>query len=129
MGVEEAVVEENQVSGNDLVPADLVHLTLFDQLPPRLDQLKVANSTLQLEHLLELFSQFQLTVGFLGCFRNNFQGLLGGLEVWRRLFLVLDVVVEQKAILGSYIRTSQNSKQIKQSTGSRNQIGRNLIGY
>ena len=25
--------------------------------------------------------------------------------------------------MGSYIRTSQNSKQIKQSTGSRNQVG------
>ena len=30
---------------------------------------------------------------------------------------------QQKAILGNYIRTSQNSKQIKQSTGSRNQMG------
>ena len=108
MGVEEAVIEEDEVSGNDLVPADLVHLTLFQQLPPRLDQLKVANPTLQPEHLLELFSQFQLTVGFLRCFRDNFQRLVGRLKVWRRLVLVLDVVIEQEAVLGKSLYRLQH---------------------
>ena len=32
-------------------------------------------------------------------------------------------VAQQKALLGSYIRTSQNGQQIKKASGSRNQVG------
>ena len=59
MGVEEAVVEENEVAGHDLVPAHLLHLALLEQLPARLNQLKVTNPTLQLQHLVHGLLEIQ----------------------------------------------------------------------
>ena len=46
MSVEEAVVEEDEVSPINLVPADLHHLALLEQLPTCLDQLEVPDPTL-----------------------------------------------------------------------------------
>ena len=54
MGVKQAVAKQDEIPWNDLVPADLHQLALLDQLPAGLDQLIVANSGLQSQHLLEL---------------------------------------------------------------------------
>lgn len=99
MSVEEAVVEEDEVPPINLVPADLHQLAFLEQLPARLDQLKVPDTTLQFQHLVKLFAQLQLAVRFLCCLRDNLQCLVGGVEVHRGLILVLEVIVEQKSIL------------------------------
>ena len=45
--VEQAVWEQRQVAAGHALAADLGQLALLDQLPPRTDQLKVAQTSLQ----------------------------------------------------------------------------------
>jgi len=53
-GVEQAVAEQDKVSGARALPRDLVELALLHQLATRADELPVAQPRLQAQHALEL---------------------------------------------------------------------------